>query len=88
MPIDLVLLDLTLPDSSGVETVQRFRQAAPKVPLVVLTGMSDDTIAKACIESGANSFASKSGLSAHKMERIIFVSLSRYSVIRPPDKPS
>ncbi|MGI9474271.1 MAG: response regulator, partial [Rubripirellula sp.] len=77
MPIDLVLLDLSLPDSSGVATVGRFREQFGSVPLVVLTGLSQDEAGEECLEAGADTFVSKSGLSAHRMERAIFVTLSR-----------
>ena len=75
--IDLVLLDLTLPDSAGVATVASFRSDACDVPIVVLTGVAAEEISDACIEAGATSFVSKVELSAHKMERTIFVTLSR-----------
>ena len=39
--IDLVLLDLGLPDSHGLQTLQKLRQAAPDIPVVVLTGTDD-----------------------------------------------
>ena len=80
MHIDLVLLDLSLPDSSGVETVTRFRSAMHSVPLVVLTGMSQDEVGSKCLAAGANTFISKSGLTPHRMERTIFVTLSRCGV--------
>ena len=44
--IDLVLLDLYLPDSSGIGTVTRVHAAAPRVPIVVLTGMNDEEFAE------------------------------------------
>ncbi len=77
MSIDLVLLDLTLPDSAGVETVTRFREVMPEVPLVVLTGLSQEEVGAACLAAGADTFISKSGITAHRMERTIFVTLSR-----------
>lgn len=40
--IDMVLLDLTLPDSSGIETIVKFREHCKDIPLAVLTGMSED----------------------------------------------
>ncbi len=83
MDIDLVLLDLSLPDSSGVETVTRFRKAMHNVPLVVLTGMTQDEVGSQCMTAGANTFISKSGLTPHRMERTIFVTLSRCG---PPKK--
>jgi serine/threonine protein kinase len=87
MSIDLVLLDLTLPDSAGVATVCRFRDAAKDVPLVVLTGMSQDEAGAACLEAGADTFVSKNGLTAHRMERTIFVALSRWGLPREEADP-
>lgn len=81
--MDMVLLDLTLPDSSGIETVASFRHAAPRVPIVVLTGLSEEEASDACLRAGATSFVSKSGLSAHKLERTIFITLSRFGINRP-----
>ncbi|WP_442505756.1 protein kinase domain-containing protein [Novipirellula sp. SH528] len=75
--LDLVLLDLQLPDSSGVETVQQFRAAAPDIPIVVLTGQEDVQVGRECIEAGADNFASKNDLNAAFLERLIFITLSR-----------
>lgn len=44
-PVDAILLDLNLPDSSGLQTFQQVHSAAPHVPIVVLTGFDDDKIA-------------------------------------------
>ena len=41
-PFDVLLLDLSLPDSTGRETFLRMQQAAPQVPLVVLTGVGGE----------------------------------------------
>ena len=43
-PVDLVILDLGLPDSQGLETLTRFRSQVADIPVVVLTGMSDETL--------------------------------------------
>src|ERR1700677_1715307 len=57
--VDIVLLDLGLPDENGLETVRRVRKLAPNVPLVVLTGRDDDaTIAEAMLE-GAQDYLVK-----------------------------
>jgi serine/threonine protein kinase len=77
MPIDLVLLDLTLPDSMGVGTVTRFREEFEHIPLVVLSGMSQEEAGADCLEAGADNYISKAGLSTHRMERAIFVTFSR-----------
>ena len=39
---DLVLLDLSLPDSAGLDTLRRFQVKAPDVPVIVLTGLNDE----------------------------------------------
>ena len=75
--VDVVLLDLNLPDSSGRETVEALRAADPDVALVVLTGQDDVMIGRECIEAGADDFACKNDLNAHILERRIFITLSR-----------
>jgi DNA-binding NarL/FixJ family response regulator len=77
LSIDLVLLDLTLTDSSGVETVKRFRDAAKHIPLVVLTGSSQDNIGPQSLAAGADAFILKTGLTTYRIERAIFVTLSQ-----------
>ncbi len=73
--IDLALLDLNLPDSSGVETVRKFRNSAPSVPLIVLTGESNKETQLGCLAAGCNSFISKDQ-TARTLEHHIFVALS------------
>jgi CheY-like chemotaxis protein len=50
---DAVLLDLTLPDSLGPETVRRMRAAARELPIVVLSGTDDAATADRCVQAGA-----------------------------------
>ncbi|MDA8744642.1 protein kinase [Rubripirellula amarantea] len=77
--LDVVLLDLRLPDSSGVETVKRMREAVSKAAIIVLTGQDDLQLGQACIEAGADEFACKNDLNAHLLERTIFITMSRCS---------
>ncbi len=79
--VDLVFLDLTLPDSAGVVTVEQFRAQHSDVPIVVLTGLSDEQVAEACVSAGATDFISKDDLTAHKLERVIFVTFSRHAAL-------
>ena len=78
-PIDLIFLDLTLPDSAGINTVTTMRQHAPATPIVVLTGMADEQTSLDCLMSGATDFLAKTDLTAHKLERGIFVTFSRHA---------
>lgn len=56
---DLVLLDLTLPDSTGLETLRRFRESAPQSPVVVLSAVTGREVVMAAIEEGAMGFIPK-----------------------------
>ncbi len=56
---DAVLLDLSLPDSSGLATVQAMRAALPGVPIVVLTGRDDHVLATAALQAGAQDYLVK-----------------------------
>lgn len=59
---DAVLLELSLPDSYGLESAQRFIAAAPELPLVVLTGLNDEDTAYAAIHCGAQDYIAKNKL--------------------------
>ncbi|MBV9895066.1 MAG: hybrid sensor histidine kinase/response regulator [Chloroflexi bacterium] len=56
---DLVLLDLTLPDSSGLETFESVHSAAPSVPIVVLSGLDDEAVAVRAVQFGAQDYLVK-----------------------------
>src|SRR5437660_11347467 len=51
--VDLVLLDLSLPDSSGLATFEAVHSAAPQVPVVVLSGLDDQALAVRAVHRGA-----------------------------------
>ncbi len=74
---DVVLLDLGLPDSSGIETVKRFRQINAEVPVVVLTGLEDEEGAIAAIKAGADDYVAKG-----KLLKDLIVRSIRYTIER------
>jgi DNA-binding response OmpR family regulator len=53
---DAVLLDLSLPDARGLETISRLRRQAAAVPMVVLTGLDDEEVAMRAVEEGAQDY--------------------------------
>jgi two-component system cell cycle response regulator len=65
----VIFLDLTLPDSVGDETVQRFCGAAPELAVVVLTNHDDDKQALMALEHGAQDYLLKARIDAESMSR-------------------
>ncbi|MGD0428932.1 MAG: EAL domain-containing protein [Candidatus Acidiferrales bacterium] len=74
---DVVLLDLGLPDAQGLEAVRRTRAAAPHVPLVVLTGSLDDSLAAQALHEGAQEHMIKGPLHQHSLIRTIGSAIER-----------
>ena len=68
---DAILLDLTLPDSVGPETVTRMRVAARELPIVVLSGVEDAETAERCLRAGAVAYRPKGRIDAVELRRIV-----------------
>ncbi len=75
--IDAVLLDLKLPDSRGYDTFRRVQEHRPSVPIVVLTGDEDDSLAQKAMSRGAQDYLFKTDLTPGLLVRAI-----RYAVER------
>ncbi len=75
--VDVVLLDLSLPDATGMDTVTRTHAAAPEVPIVVLTGLDDETAALQAMKWGAQDYLVKG-----QVESQILVRAIRYAIER------
>jgi two-component system cell cycle sensor histidine kinase/response regulator CckA len=75
--IDLVLLDLGLPDSTGLDTVRSVTGAAPSVPVVVLTGHDDEATGTAAVRSGAQDYLMKGQVRADLLCRTLRFALER-----------
>ena len=74
---DIVLLDLSLPDSSGLETVSRICGADPRIPVIVLTGMEDDALALAAVQAGAQDYLVKGQVDGTGIARSIRYAIER-----------
>jgi diguanylate cyclase (GGDEF)-like protein len=70
-PWDVALVDLSLPDAWGLDVVETLRAAYPELPLVVLTGLEDETMALDALASGAQDYVSKSELTPQLVLRAL-----------------
>lgn len=80
-PFDCILLDLRLPDSEGVESVQRIRQQHREVTLVVLTGNSDQQSALVALQHGAQDYVIKGTLDAAALMRLLRHAVERNRLV-------
>ena len=74
---DVLLLDLTLPDSDGLETVLTARSAAPTLPLIVLTGLNDMELAKSAFRAGVQDYLIKDQVSREVLLRSLRYAIER-----------
>ena len=75
--IDLILLDLGLPDSNGLDTFGKFRAQVSSVPIVVLTGLDDEVTALQAVRQGAQDYLPKGDIDSRVLWRVM-----RYAVER------
>lgn len=74
---DVILLDLRLPDSCGLETVVKFRRAVPDIPVVVITGVRDEDLAIASIRAGVQDYLSKDEITIQQLLRSVRFAIER-----------
>jgi signal transduction histidine kinase len=76
-PVDVILLDLMLPDSRGVETVACMQRAAPNTPIIVLTGSADDSAGMMALREGAQDYLDKGSFDEKLLARSIRYAIER-----------
>ncbi len=76
--VDLVLLDLGLSDSSGLDTVFAVTEAAPAIPVVVVTGSVTEELAEQVLLAGAQDFLVKGTFSGAALQRLLRFALARH----------
>jgi len=74
---DVILLDLSLPDEQGVDTVARVCEKAPDIPVVVMSDTDDETMAIKALQKGAEEYLVKGKVKSNALSRIL-----RYAIIR------
>lgn len=75
--MDVVLFDLSLPDSSGLDTVTKLLSVVPRMPVVVMTGLDDPMLASRALEVGAQDYLVKSDDPGRTVERAILYAITR-----------
>lgn len=78
---DVALLDLSLPDSRGFETLQRLISAKPDVNVVVMTGFSDKTLGLNAVKVGAQDFLTKGVFDADLLAKTLRYAIERKNVL-------
>src|SRR4029077_13372213 len=68
-PFDAVLLDLSLPDSQGLDTLVRLHGAEKDVPIVVLTGIEDEALGVKLVQAGAQDYLVKGSVTGPLLVR-------------------
>ena len=77
-PPDLVLLDLTLPDARGLDTLRRLRERFAFVPVVLLTAVEDPEIESSALSAGAQDFLGKDELTGRTLRRVVRYAMERH----------
>ena len=77
---DLVLLDLGLPDSRGIETFRALHNQVPHLPIIVLSGLDDEPTALKALQSGAQDYLVKSNVDSHLLVRAVRYAIERKKV--------
>jgi len=69
--VGAVVLDLTLPDSNGIETFDKLFQAAPSVPILILSGTDAEEIARQAVQRGAQDYLVKNQADGYRLRRAV-----------------
>lgn len=76
-PPHVILLDLTLPDSMGWNTFSRLHHAAPSIPIILLTGIQDESLGMRAVQAGAEDYLVKGHTDAKTLSRAILYAMER-----------
>ena len=77
-PVDIVLLDLSLNDTAGFNTLKKFLKEAPSVPVIVMTGLKNEVVGIQAVRAGAQDFLIKGEFDSRELVRHIRYALQRW----------
>ena len=83
---DVILSDLGLPDSVGVETLVKLHNRYPDIPMIVLTGLNDENTALAAVQKGAQDYLIKGRIDTSQLIRSIRYAMERQKLITELEK--
>ncbi len=75
--VDVVLLDLSLPDSDGLATFRSVQATAPRRPIVILSGCGDEELVLSAVQEGAQDFVPKCDLNGSLLSRVVQYAIER-----------
>src|SRR4051794_16295328 len=75
---DMILLDLMLPDSHGLDTFRKVQAEAPHLPIIVLSGLDDEDLATKLVHLGAQEYLVKTRLDSHSLQRALRYAMERF----------
>jgi PAS domain S-box-containing protein len=75
--VDLILADLNLPDSEGIETFEKLIMSFPKIPLIVMSGLQDEELALKAVRNGAQDYLVKGQVDSRLLVRGIRYAIER-----------
>jgi signal transduction histidine kinase len=75
---DVLLLDLGLPESTGIETLERVAETDPDLPIIVLTGLDNEQVAVQAIQAGAQDYLQKGNLDSDRLVRALRYAVERH----------
>ena len=78
----LILLDMSLPDSRGIETFRAVEAEAPQIPVIILSGLDDEALALRTVEEGAQDYLVKGQVDPRSLERAIRYAMKRMEAER------
>lgn len=81
----MVLLDLNLPDSHGAETYRKVLEAAPGVPIVVLSGLDDEELAVSAVHQGVQDYLVKGNFDSKQLARAMRYAIERQALLSSLD---
>jgi CheY-like chemotaxis protein len=79
---DVILLDLFLHDSSGLDTVRRVITTSPDIPVIVLTGLQDEEVAVQAVRYGAQDYLEKQYLTSVLLNKSVIYAIERKRILQ------